>query len=107
MCQLVRPYAADLPKLLSNSSSSPKLLKRHDGVRLDFPEVQMPGMSWLDEALTAPAGLRCPVERAEAEGEPMQEKKIWTLVALAMLTALTLVRPERALDGRVGGPGTS
>jgi hypothetical protein len=50
MCQLVRPYAADLPKLLSNSSSSPKLLKRHDGVRLDFLEVQMPGMSWLDEA---------------------------------------------------------
>jgi len=119
MCQLVRPYAADLPKLLSNSSSSPKLLKRHDGVRLDFPEVQMPGMSWLDEGvnaarssgtshlcgvlveehpLTAPAGLRCPVE---------QEKKIWTLVALAMLTALALVRPERALDGRVGGPGTS
>jgi hypothetical protein len=39
-----------IPKLLSNSSSSPKLLKRHDGVRLDFPEVQMPGMSWLDEA---------------------------------------------------------
>jgi membrane protein len=37
----------------------------------------------------------------------MQEKKIWTLVALAMLTALTLVRPERALDGRVGGRGTS
>ena len=24
----------------------------------------------------------------------MQEKKVWTLVALAMLTALTLVRPE-------------
>ena len=113
--------------MLSNSSSSPKLLKRHDGVRLDFPEV-MPGMSWLDEGvnaarssgtshlcgvlveehpLTAPAGLRCPVERAEAEGEPMQEKKIWTLVALAMLTALALVRPERALDGRVGGRGTS
>ena len=60
-----------------------------------------------EHPLTAPAGLRCPVERAEAEGEPMQEKKIWTLVALAMLTALTLVRPERALDGRVGGPGTS
>ena len=37
----------------------------------------------------------------------MQEKKIWTLVALAMLTALTLVRPERALDGRVGGRATS
>ena len=37
----------------------------------------------------------------------MQEKKIWTLVALAMLTALTLVRPERALDGRVRGRATS
>ena len=46
-----------------------------------------------EHPLTAPAGLRCPVERAEAEGEPMQEKKIWTL--------------ERALDGRVGGRGTS
>jgi membrane protein len=30
----------------------------------------------------------------------MQEKKVWTLVALAMLTALTLVRPERDVDGR-------
>ena len=30
----------------------------------------------------------------------MQEKKVWTLVALAMLTALTLVRPEPQLDGR-------
>ena len=37
----------------------------------------------------------------------MQEKKVWTLVALAMLTALTLVRPERALDERVGGRATS
>ena len=30
----------------------------------------------------------------------MQEKKFWTLVALAGLTAVTLVRPERDLDGR-------
>ena len=37
----------------------------------------------------------------------MQEKKVWTLVALAMLTALTLVRPERALDERVGRCATS
>jgi membrane protein len=29
----------------------------------------------------------------------MHEKKFWTLVALAGLTALTLVRPERDLDG--------
>jgi membrane protein len=35
-----------------------------------------------------------------AEGEPMQEKKVWTLIALAGLTALTLVRSERDLDGR-------
>ena len=30
----------------------------------------------------------------------MQEKKVWTLIALAGLTALTLVRSERDLDGR-------
>ena len=30
----------------------------------------------------------------------MQEKKFWTLVALAGLTAVTLVRSERDLDGR-------
>jgi membrane protein len=30
----------------------------------------------------------------------MQEKKFWTLVALAGLTVLTLVRPERDLDAR-------
>ena len=30
----------------------------------------------------------------------MQAKKFWTLVALAGLTAVTLVRPERDLDGR-------
>ena len=35
-----------------------------------------------------------------AEGEHMQEKKVWTLIALAGLTALTLVRSERDLDGR-------
>ena len=30
----------------------------------------------------------------------MQEKKVWTLIALAGLTALTLVRSESDLDGR-------
>src|SRR6202046_4774244 len=33
-------------------------------------------------------------------GDLMQEKKFWTLVALAGLTAVTLVRPERDLDCR-------
>ena len=34
----------------------------------------------------------------------MQEKKFWALVALAGLTALTLVRPERDLDDRPTSP---
>jgi membrane protein len=36
------------------------------------------------------------------QGEPMQEKKLWTLVALAGLMALKLVRPERDLEGHPG-----
>jgi hypothetical protein len=32
----------------------------------------------------------------------MQEKKLWTLVALAGLMALKLVRPERDLEGHPG-----
>src|SRR5690349_230902 len=39
-------------------------------------------------------------EVTEAKGELMQEKKFWTLVALAGLAAVTLVRSERDLDGR-------
>lgn len=70
----------------------------------------------LDEANVAMSGgtshlcralVEMPRRVAEAEGELMQEKKVWTLVALAMLTALALVRPERSLDGRAGGRATS
>ena len=49
-----------------------------------------------------PSGLNswAPAQVTQEEVDSMRERKVWTLVALAGLAALTLVRPERDLDGR-------
>jgi membrane protein len=54
----------------------------------------------MEDPLATSFGLSPGCHAGAAEGEPMQEKKVWTLIALAGLTALTLVRSERDLDGR-------
>jgi len=54
----------------------------------------------MEDPLTMSFGLSPGCRAGAAEGEPMQEKKVWTLIALAGLTVLTLLRSERDLDGR-------